>query len=552
MDSDGSCCSGDAADSTKQANDSELEDATSSISSPLEEQNVCGEDLISALPDECIALIFRKLEVTDLASCCLVCKRWLRVDAESRMHIILKASFELSPMLPKLLDRFSSLQKLVLKCEKNASSVEDDALLTIIEYAPNLKKLKLKNCKRITDGGLELFGKKSQSLRKFSCGSCGFGIGGLNALLEHCSTLEDLTVKKSVKPSGEPLQETVRAGAGNLLRLCLKDQSGPHIWTNLIGGSKKLETLILARNGGYWDRVLEATLGQRHLPELSQVYLESVNISDKGLASVAKCPKLEALVVMRAQECTDAGMTVIAQSCRDLRRLHVEGWALGHLSDTGLMAIATHCTQLQELVLVAHSCTVTSMQPLTNNCQLLERLTLSSSESMGDGEVACIAQACPSLRRLCIKSCPRVSDLGIISLAKSDGCPSLQKLKLRRCKGISSYAISFLREHRPAIAILQERKSPASGVDAAIELTGRDESPDERGRSSCLRSNYMDDAHGRQRFARARLALAAGTTYVACTLRRWVAGYPGNGSSSQQGPSHQDSAGRGRTQQGTE
>ena len=77
------------------------------------------------------------------------------------------------------------------------------------------------------------------------------------------------------------------------------------------------------------------------------MYLEKVQITDRALQSVAKCPKLEALVVVRTPDCTDAGMAAIASGCAGLRRLHVEGWAPGHLGDAGLLAIAKHCRQLQ-------------------------------------------------------------------------------------------------------------------------------------------------------------------------------------------------------------
>ena len=40
------------------------------------------------------------------------------------------------------------------------------------------------------------FSEASTDLLKFSCGGCGFGVRGLNALLANCSRLEDLTVKR--------------------------------------------------------------------------------------------------------------------------------------------------------------------------------------------------------------------------------------------------------------------------------------------------------------------------------------------------------------------
>ncbi|CAI5964380.1 unnamed protein product [Closterium sp. NIES-64] len=270
---------------------------------------------------------------------------------------------------------------------------------------------------------------------------------------------------RSMKPPADRALEPLTPSNLKLRRLCLKDQSNSTIWTPLLEACGNLETLILARNGGYWDRVLESSLGQKRLPELSQVYLEKLQLTDRGLQAVARCPKLEALVVVRTPDCTDAGMAAIAAGCTGLRRLHIEGWAPGHIGDTGLGAIARCCRDLQELVLVAHSCTAASLKPLATNCRGLERLTLCSSSAMGDLEMACLAYGCPSLRRLCVKGCSRVTDLGIIALA--NGCPSLQRLKVRRCSNVTPSSLDFLQKQRPALSITQERTRSASSSSHA-------------------------------------------------------------------------------------
>ncbi|CAI7863883.1 unnamed protein product, partial [Closterium sp. NIES-54] len=410
-------------DSRTGGNPSHADTATSSASSSTSSE----ENLISLLPDDCLAAVFRQLNAADLAACSLVCRRWMSTDSESRPNLSLRAATELTQQLPRLLERFCAVQKLVLKCDRNVQSVDDAALTLVAEQCLLLRKLKLKNCKQVTDEGMERFTRACPHLRKFSVGGCGFGTRGLNALLGGCPLLEDLTVKRSMKPPADRALEPLTPSNLKLRRLCLKDQSNSTIWTPLLEACGNLETLILARNGGYWDRVLESSLGQKRLPELSQVYLEKLQLTDRGLQAVARCPKLEALVVVRTPDCTDAGMAAIAAGCTGLRRLHIEGWAPGHIGDTGLGAIARCCRDLQELVLVAHSCTAASLKPLATNCRGLERLTLCSSSAMGDLEMACLAYGCPSLRRLCVKGCSRVTDLGIIALA--NGCPSLQRLK---------------------------------------------------------------------------------------------------------------------------
>eukprot|EP00897_Mesotaenium_endlicherianum_P008273 jgi/Mesen1/7474/ME000039S06690 len=507
----------------EEDSDEEEHFSTSTEEESSVEEAEAGEDLIGNLPDECIALVFRRLNSVDLNRCALVCSRWYNIDAESRMHITLKANVDILPHIPTIMQRFQGLSKLVLKSDKQSLSVDDDGLALIGKMCRGLRKLKLKSCKQITDDGLDRFTRVRPELRKFSCCGCGFGVRGLNALLENCTLLEDLTVKRSIRASFDRNQESVVIKKGSLRRLCLKDQSASHLWGPLIAGSTQLETLILARNSGYWDRVLETALGEGKLADLAQVQCLLAFVYPagagqlRGLGAIAKCAKLEALVVVKANDCTDVGLIAVAEGCTELRRIHIEGWASGHITDVGLLAIVNQCKQLQELVLVGHSATVASLSMLAGVSLCLERLTLAASITVTDAEVACLAQGCPRLKRLCIKACDRVSDLGLIALA--NGCPSLQKLKIRKCHAVTMSSITFLHTHRPDMAIAVERRI-TSEEQALHDSPGGAESeqlwPHNRRRHG--------EGGSKHRFAKARHALSAGTTYVTSTLKRWVKG----------------------------
>ncbi|XXG68229.1 hypothetical protein AAC387_Pa06g1365 [Persea americana] len=60
----------------------------------------------------------------------------------------------------------------------------------------NLTRLELRSCCQITDAGFAAFTANGKSLEKLSCGSCAFGTTGMNAILDECSTLEELSVKR--------------------------------------------------------------------------------------------------------------------------------------------------------------------------------------------------------------------------------------------------------------------------------------------------------------------------------------------------------------------
>ncbi|CAI5518194.1 unnamed protein product, partial [Closterium sp. Naga37s-1] len=416
------------------------------------------------------------------------------LDAETRPSMSLRATLDAAPDLASLFTRFTGVQKLVLKCERNVLSIDDASLDTIARQCVYLRKLKLKNCRQITDDGMERFARACPELRKFSCGSCGFGLRGLNALLNGCAHLEDLTVKRSLHPSLPKdrvtqiphVSDSLSPPANlSLKRLCLKDQRQSHIWVPLLQATSRLETLILARNAGHWDQVLGSSLGEKLTPELSQIYVERVQITDKGLQCIGKCPKLEALVVVRTPECTDAGMAAVAAGCSGLKRLHVEGWAPGHLGDPGLSCCSYPMPALsppsspspptalsspaslpylclllfrhplppypQELLLVSYACTVSSLQLLASNCPSLERLTLCSGHNMGDPELATLAHSCSNLPGsspspsstppFVLPLLPYPQELLLVSHActvsslqlLASNCPSLERLTL--CSG---------------------------------------------------------------------------------------------------------------------
>ena len=73
----------------------------------------------------------------------------LRVDAESRGSLSLRAPLTSTQRVIKAVERFAYLHKLVLKCERNVESINDDGIQTIARQLPMLRKLKLKNCKQV-------------------------------------------------------------------------------------------------------------------------------------------------------------------------------------------------------------------------------------------------------------------------------------------------------------------------------------------------------------------------------------------------------------------
>jgi hypothetical protein len=91
--------------------------------------------------------------------------------------------------------------------------------------------------------------------------------------------------------------------------------------------------------------------------------MERLQISDRGLMAVSRCAGLEVLHLVKTPECTNAGLAAIANSCKNLRKLHIDGWKTNQIGDEGLIAVGRKCQNLQELVLIGLNLTVTSLSP---------------------------------------------------------------------------------------------------------------------------------------------------------------------------------------------
>lgn len=144
---------------------------------------------------------------------------------------------------------------LALKCSRKFPSIDNKALSLIGKSFTHLNKIKLKGCIKIADEGLESFSLVCGPIKKFSCGSYGFGVKGLNSILKNCNELEDLTAKRRRRLDVQT--ERIGPGQGKLQRLCLKDLYNGQLFAPLLSGSKCLRTLILSRNSGSWDQLLE-------------------------------------------------------------------------------------------------------------------------------------------------------------------------------------------------------------------------------------------------------------------------------------------------------
>ncbi|KAK7291083.1 hypothetical protein RIF29_05963 [Crotalaria pallida] len=486
-------------------------------------------DYISDLPDECLATVFQSLSSADRNRCSLVCRRWYQIEGQSRHRLSLIAQSDLLSFIPSLFSRFDSVTKLALKCDRRSVSICDEALVLISARCPNLTRLKLRACRELTDSGIEAFAKNCKSLKKLSCGSCTFGSKGMNAVLDICVYLEELSVKRLrgiTDATADPIGPG--AAASSLRTICLKELYNGQCFGSLILGAKNLRTLKLFRCSGDWDKLFQLMANQ--VTSIVEVHLERLQISDVGMQSIANYSNLEILHLVKTPECTDFGLVAIAERCRLLRKLHIDGWKANRIGDEGLIAVAKCCPNLQELVLIGVNPTKLSLEILASNCLNLERLALCGSDTVGDPEISCIAAKCVALKKLCIKSCP-VSDHGMEALAS--GCPNLVKVKVKKCKGVTSEGGDWLRLTRGSLAVnldTSENENPdASASDGGVQENGVEFPPmPNQTAAAGVSAGIGSSSTSRSASFKSRLGLLSGRSLVACTLRRFAGGSGGS------------------------
>ncbi|CAN6680062.1 unnamed protein product [Malus baccata var. baccata] len=472
-----------------------------------------GRDYTSDLPDECLASIFHFLCAGDRKRSSLVCHRWLRVDGQSRHRLSLNAQAGLLPFLPALFARFDSVTKLALRCDRKSISLDDDALFLISIRCKNLTRLKLRGCREITDLGMATFAQNCKGLKKLSCGSCLFGAKAMNAVFEHCPVLEELSVKRlrGVHDGSEPIGDKI--ASSSLKSITLKEILNGQCFGPLIVGSKNLKTLKLIRCLGDWDTVLEK-LGNGNRGVI-EIHLERLQVTDLGLSAISKCSNLEVLHIVKAAECSNFGLICVAENCKLLRKLHIDGWRTNRIGDEGLIAISKECPNIQELVLIGVNPTSLSLTAIASNCQKLERLALCGSGSIGDAEFACIAAKCVALKKLCIKGCP-ISNVGLEMLAW--GCPSLSKIKVKKCRGVSGEAAEWLRERRGSLTVNWEAGEIGS-MDASGCAGGAVESDVEFPVDHVAVAIAPASSNSPLALLRTKFGVFSGRSFVPCTFR---------------------------------
>ena len=164
----------------------------------------------------------------------------------------------------------------------------------------------------------------------------------------------------------------------------------------------------------------------------------SPQITDHTLQSIAEhCTgRLQSLSLSYCREITDTGVITISEHCTNLKSLNLGDCC--EITDASIISISTHCTELQLLNLENCQITDACIISISTHCTKLESLSIESCDLITDASIISISSHCTGLQLLNLWCCQQITDVSIISI--SIHCTGLKKLFVR-CTAITDASL---------------------------------------------------------------------------------------------------------------
>jgi Leucine Rich repeat len=196
------------------------------------------------------------------------------------------------------------------------------------------------------------------------------------------------------------------------------------------------------------------------IPKYAHAHIDHVNLSggtlitDTGLQALAQhCTGLKELNLAGGTLITDTGLQALAQHCTGLTELYLAECSL--ITDAGLQALAQRCTGLTKLDLDGCDLiTNAGLRALAQHCTGLTKLNLAGSRLITDEGLRALAQQCTGLTGLDLYGCALITDAGLRALAQH--CTGLTSLTLCRFTQITDAGLRALRQDYPHIRIFEQ------------------------------------------------------------------------------------------------
>ncbi|KAK1615864.1 hypothetical protein QYE76_021381 [Lolium multiflorum] len=350
---------------------------------------------LDALPDECLFEVLRRLPgARERADSACVSRRWLALLASIRASELGHSTTTTAPSLPDLNEEF------VME--------EDDSSSPAPAADPSVERV--------------LEGNEATDIRLAAMAVVAGSRGGL----------ERLAVRGS-----HPARGVTDQGLLAVAR-----------------GSPNLRSLAL------WNVPLVTDAGLAEIaagcPELERLDITSCPlITDKGLAAVAQgCPDLLSLTVESCSGVGNDGLRAVGRCCARLQALSIKNCA--RVCDQGISSlVCSAAATLAKIRLQGLNITDASLAVIGYYGKAVTDLTLARLAAVGERGFWVMANAngLQNLRCISVTSCPGVTDLAIVSVAKF--CLSLKQLCLKKCEHVSDAGLKAFAESAKLLENLQ-------------------------------------------------------------------------------------------------
>lgn len=144
----------------------------------------------------------------------------------------------------------------------------------------------------------------------------------------------------------------------------------------------------------------------KHCPHLKEVHISDSYKpvgGGRGLKALAEgCARLE-VFVMNGNKAydgsygADAGLTALAQNCRNLRKLRLRS---AFITDTIIELLASNCNKMEELDVSFNNITDVALRAVGSGFPQLRQLDLKHCKLISGEGIACVAAGCPLLEIL--------------------------------------------------------------------------------------------------------------------------------------------------------
>ncbi|KAH9674040.1 F-box protein [Citrus sinensis] len=248
-----------------------------------------------------------------------------------------------SPWLHRTLVSYPSLWLVIdLREMNNAGNRLVAALSICLGSLQDLESLNLNGCQKISDKGIEIISSTCPELKVFSIyWNVRVTDIGIQHLVKNCKHIIDLNLSgcknildKSLQLIADNYQELESL---NLTR-CVKVTDGG--LQKILIKCSSLRSLNLYALSGFTDEAYKKISLLAHLKFLDLCGAQ--NLSDEGLACIAKCKNLVSLNLTWCVRITDVGVMAIAEGCSSLEFLSLFG--IVGVTDKCLEVLSRFCS----------------------------------------------------------------------------------------------------------------------------------------------------------------------------------------------------------------